>query len=214
MRAEHRCPPGRVDDGSGDAPAGHHASKKSLIAQEQEGEARARWQAEIRAWDPERLIFLDETRTPTTLTLRWGRAPRGQRVPGRVPRGRWQAVTLIATLTVRGLGPGLQFAGTLDRPLFDAFVAEVLAPTLRPGDCVVRDTRSVHTSVRARQAIEAAGAYILFLPTSSPDFNPMEQAFAKRKHRLRTSQARTMATVMDATIAHSPAITAHAGYNL
>ena len=80
--------------------------------------------------DPSHLIFLDETSTPTTLTPRRGRSLRGQRVVGQVPRGRWEAVTLLATLTPDGFGPGLQVAGALDRDAFDAFVTKVLVPTL------------------------------------------------------------------------------------
>lgn len=172
--------------------------------------------------DPRRLIFLDETSTPTTLTLLRGRSPRGQRVVGRVPRGRWTAVTLLATLTPTGLGPGLQLEGALDRDAFDAFVIRSLVPTLRPGDVVVLDNLSVHKSRRAQQAIEAAGARLVFLPAYSPDFNPIEQAFAKLKQGLRAAGARTTETVLAATRELYPRITAddahgfyrHAGYLL
>ena len=172
--------------------------------------------------DPARLIFLDETSTPTTLTPLRGRSARGQRVVGRVPRGKWHAVTLVATLTVSGFGPGLQLEGALDRDAFEVFVAEALVPTLRPGDVVVLDNLSVHKSARAQRAVEAVGARLLFLPAYSPDFNPIEQAFAKLKHGLRLAGTRTVETVMTATRALYPRITAtdargyyrHAGYFL
>ncbi len=172
--------------------------------------------------DPRRLIFLDETSTPTTLTPLRARTPRGTRAIGRVPRGRWTTVTLLATLSATCLGPGLQFAGALDRDIFDTFVETLLVPTLRPGDIVVLDNLAVHKSATARGAIEAAGGQLVFLPTYSPDFNPIEQAFAKLKHRLRRVEARTVDAIMPATQQQYRSITAmdarglfrHAGYNL
>lgn len=175
--------------------------------------------------DSTRLIFLDETSPPTTLTPLRGRSRRGERVLGRVPRGRWAAVTLVATLTPTGFGPGLQLEGALDRDAFDVFVTEALVPTLRTGDIVVLDNLSVHKSVRAQRAIEAVeavGAQVVFLPPYSPDFNPIEieQASAKLKPGLRAAGARTTETVLAATRDRYPRITAtdarsyyrHAGY--
>lgn len=184
--------------------------------------ARAAWQEEIATVNPARLIFLDETSTPTRLTPLRGRSRRGERVVGRVSRGRWEAVTLLATLTPAGFGPGLQLEGALDRDAFDVFVTDVLVPTLRSGDVVVLDNLSVHKSARAREAIAAVGARVVFLPAYSPDFNPIEQAFAKLKQGLRTVGARTAETVMAATRDLYPRITAtdargyyhHAGYFL
>lgn len=201
---------------------GVHAQKKTLIAREQDLDARAVWRAEAAAVDPTKLIFLDETSTPTNLTPRFARARRGQRVLGRVPHGRWTSVTLLASLTTDGFGPSLQFAGALDRPIFDAFVERILVPSLVPGQTVVLDNLSVHKSAAARRLIEDAGCRIIFLPTYSPDFNPIEQAFAKLKHLLRRAEARTVEGVLDATAAAYPAITAadarsfyrDAGYNL
>lgn len=112
--------------------------------------------------------------------------------------------------------------GAVDRMVFDQFVTEVLVPTLQPGDVVVLDNFSVHKSVVAQQAVEAAGAALVFLPPYSPDFNPIELAFAKLKQRLRAVNARTADTVMAATRELYPRITAidargfftHAGYFL
>lgn len=128
----------------------------------------------------------------------------------------------MATLTPTGFGPGLQLEGALDRDAFNTFVIEALVPTLRPGDMVVLDNLSVHKSARAQQAIEAVGARVVFLPPYSPDFNPIEQAFAKLKQGLRAAGARTTETVMAATRDLYPRITAtdargfsrHAGYVL
>lgn len=153
------------------------------------------------------LVFLDETSTPTDLTPLRGRASRGTRVVGRIPRGRWTHVTLLATLSMTGLGPAVQFTGALDRPTFEQFVETTLAPQLRAGQVVILDNLSVHKSARARQLIEAAGCQLVFLPTYSPDFNPIEQAFAKLKHLLRQAEARTVDDVMTATHQHYRQIT-------
>ncbi len=157
--------------------------------------------------DPGTLIFLDETHTPTTLTPLHARSRRGTRALGHVPRGRWRTVTLLATLTPTGLGPGLQLDGPIDRPSFETFVSQVLVPTLRPGQSVILDNLSVHKSATARALIEAAGCQLVFLPTYSPDFNPIEQAFAKLKQVLRQAEARTVEAIMAATQAAYPRIT-------
>ena len=153
----------------------------------------------------EDLVFVDETSTPLHLTPLRARAPRGQRAVGRVPRGRWTNVTLLATLTIDGLGPGLQFAGALDRPIFEQCVETILVPSLRAGQLVVLDNLSVHKSARARALIEGAGCQLVFLPTYSPDYNPIEQAFAKLKQHLR----RSVEAVMTATQHVFPHVTAH-----
>lgn len=172
--------------------------------------------------DPARLIFLDETSPPLTLTPLRARSRRGQRAVGRVPRGRWTAVTLLATLTPTGFGPGYQFPGALDRPVFETYVERILVPSLQPGQTVILDNLSVPKSAKVRQLIEAADCQLVFLPTYSPDFNPIEQACAKLKQRLRQAEARTVATIMTATQQHYPTITQadarrffqNAGYNL
>jgi transposase len=193
-----------------------------LIAREQDAEARAAWRQQMAELAPEHLVFLDETSTPLHLTPLRARALRGQRVVGRIPRGRWTNVTLLATLTAAGLGPSVQFAGALDRPIFETFVEMLLVPKLRPGQVVVLDNLSVHKSARARSLIEAAGCQVVFLPTYSPDDHPIEQAFAKLKQRLRQVEARTIEAVMRATQHAYPHLTASdaqgffraAGYNL
>lgn len=172
--------------------------------------------------DPHTLVFLDETSTPTTLTPLWGRAKRGERVVGPVPRRRWEAVTLLATVTAAGLGPGLHLPGAADRDAFDTFVVKALVPSLHPGQTVIMDTLSVHTSTTAREAIEAAGCDLVFVPTYSPDFTPIDQVFATRKHLLRKADAHTIDAIMTATqqaYATLAATDAHgsfraAGYNV
>jgi transposase len=211
-----------LDDEPLAARARANAQKKTLIAREQDEGARAAWREEIAALDPASLVFLDETSTPTNLTPMHGRARRGERVIGRIPQRRWQAVTLLATLTPEGFGPSFQFPGALDRLAFERYVERILAPALRPGQTVILDNLSVHKSARARQLIEEVGCHLRFLPTYSPDFNPIEQAFSQLKSRLRRAQARTADAILDATANAYPSVTAdhahgyyrNAGYKL
>lgn len=144
------------------------------------------------------LVFLDETATPTTLTPLRARAPKGQRAVGHVPRGRRTPLSWLAALTPDGIGPSVVVEGAVDRDVFDAYVAQLLVPALRPGQTVVLDNLSVHKSAAARRLIEAAGCALRFLPTYSPDMNPIEQAFAKTKQALRRAEARSVDAVVDA----------------
>ena len=170
-----------------------------MIAREQDPAERAAFQATIAALDPTQVVVLDETSPPTTLTPRRARAPRGERAVGRVPRGRWATVTLLATMTLAGMGEAVQFPGARDRDVFAPFIEEWLVPTLRPGQTVSWDNLSVHQSARARQAIEAAGCQLLPIPRSSPDGHPIEQAFSKLKPALRRAEARTFDALVTAT---------------
>ncbi len=150
------------------------------------------------AVDPADLVFLDETATPNTLTPLYARAPRGQRAIGRVPRGTREHASWLATLTPDGIGESVVVPGAVDRAAFDAFVERLLVPSLRPGQVVVLDNLSVHKSAAARDLVEAAGCRFVFLPTYSPDFNPIELAFAKCKARVRRAEPRTFAAVVTA----------------
>jgi transposase len=172
--------------------------------------------------DPARLVFLDETSTPTTLTPLRARAARGQRAYGKIPRGQREAISWLATLTPVGFGESLLVRGAVDRPVFETFVARVLVPSLRPGQIVVLDNLSVHKSARARILIEDAGCHLVFLPTYSPDLNPIEQAFVKTKQALRRIGARSWESVVTAvgetlrtiTAADARAFFADAGFLL
>jgi transposase len=183
---------------------------------------RAAWRAERAAVAPQRFVFLDETATPTTLTRLRARAPRGERAIGRVPHKRWESATLLASLTTAGMGAAMVLDGALARESFDAYVAQLLVPTLAPGQIVVLDNLPVHKSARARALIEGAGCQLLFLPAYSPDFNPIEQAFAKIKQILRGRAARTFAGLVEATgpaletvtAADARGFFAHCGYHL
>lgn len=151
---------------------------------------------------------------------RCGAGDRAARVTGLQPRGRREATSCIAALTAAGIDPAIAFPGARGRAIFNADIATVLVPRLRPGQIVLLDNLSVHKSATAIRQLEAAGARVVFLPRYSPDCNPIEQAFAKLKHRLRAAQPRTFDEIVDATGAAMAAITAadasafiaHAGY--
>jgi transposase len=122
-----------------------------------------------------------------------GRAPRGERLRAGVPHGHWKTTTFVAGLRLDGLTAPMLLDGPMNAAAFQAYVEQVLCPTLRVGDTVVMDNLPAHKNVSVRAAIEAAGAMLLFLPPYSPDFNPVENAFAKLKALLRRAAERTMA---------------------
>jgi transposase len=136
-------------------------------------------------------IFLDECGVTTDLLRRYGRSPRGTRLHDHTPCSHWQTHTVIAGLRVDGLTAPAVFDGPIDTATFRAYVEQVLVPALRPGDVIVLDNLAVHKQPEIRAAIEAAGAHVRFLPPYSPDFNPIEQAFAKLKAFLRAARPRT-----------------------
>lgn len=155
------------------------------------------------------------------MTRRYGRAKRGQRVAGQVPRNPGPNVTLIAAMDQTGLGGELTIAGAVDGDAFEAYVSRILVPKLWPGDVVIWDNLSAHKRKRAQQWVEAAGAEVIFLPPYSPDFNPIELAFSKVKTHLRQAGARSRAELDQAITAALHAITsqdargwfAHCGYH-
>ena len=142
-------------------------------------------------------VFLDECGVTTDLLRRYGRSPRGTRLHDHTPCGHWQTHTVIAGLRVDGLVAPAVFDGPIDNPTFLAYVEQVLVPTLRPGDVVVLDNLAMHKQAEVQAAIERVGARIRFLPPYSPDFNPIEQAFAKLKAFLRAARPRTFDQVVE-----------------
>jgi transposase len=120
-----------------------------------------------------------------------GRAPRGQRLIAKTPHGHWKTTTLIAALGVEGMRCSTVVDGAVNGDVFEAFVAQVLVPDLRPGDVVIMDNLSSHKRQRVRELIENAGARLVFLPAYSPDLNPIELIFAKVKQLLRSMACRT-----------------------
>jgi transposase len=136
-------------------------------------------------------VFIDECGVTTDLLRRYGRSLRGTRLHDHTPCGHWQTHTVIAALRLDGVSAPAVFDGPIDNPSFLAYVEQVLVPTLRRGDVVVLDNLAVHKQPEVRAAIEQAGASLRFLPPYSPDFNPIEQAFAKLKAFLRAARPRT-----------------------
>jgi transposase len=125
------------------------------------------------------------------MTRLWGRAARGQRVHASAPAGHWQTTTMICSLRLDGSTACMAIPSATDTEVFRAYVAEVLCPTLRPGDLVVMDNLAPHKSDPTLELIAAAGASVLFLPAYSPDFNPIEKMWSKVKAHLRGAEART-----------------------
>jgi transposase len=121
-----------------------------------------------------------------------GRAPRGERLRAAIPHGHWKTTTFIGALRLSGLTAPMVLDCPINSVWFQAYVDEVLVPTLTPGDVVIMDNLSSHKRPGVRAAIEAAGAKLLYLPPYSPDFNPIENAFAKLKALLRKAAERTI----------------------
>jgi len=137
------------------------------------------------------LIFLDESGVSTQMTRRYARAPRGVRVHETTPEGNWKILTILGAMSLRGMIATMTIEAATDAEIFLAYLDHVLCPALRPGDVVVMDNLSSHKVAGVRERIEAAGAELLYLPPYSPDLNPIEKAWAKLKHLLRTAKART-----------------------
>ncbi len=152
--------------------------------------------------EPDRLIFLDECGTNTKMARRYGRAKRGERCRAAIPHGHWKTTTLVSALSTEGIIAPMILDGAMDGEMFSAYVKSLLAPCLVPGDIVIMDNLPAHKVSGAREAIEAAGATLLFLPPYSPDFNPVEKAIAQIKAFLKKTAARTKAE-LDAAIARA-----------
>lgn len=158
---------------------------------------------------PARFVFVDESGTHLALTPRYGRAPRGERVVGVVPRNHGPNVTVVAALGVAGITAAMTMTGPADGEVWELFVDQILVPSLRPGQIVLCDQVSVHKNAACRHLIEARGCQLRLLPAYSPDFAPVEQAFGKLKTSLRQAGARTRAELEEAIAAGLATITAH-----
>jgi transposase len=154
--------------------------------------ARAAWRVWQASLNPADLVFLDETGASTNMARRTGWASRGERLVSAVPHGHWKTTTFVAALRQDGLVAPLVIDGPMNGATFLAYIRHVLVPTLRPGQIVMLDNLSSHKVAGVRQAVEATGAALVPLPAYSPDLNPIEQAFAKLKNRLRRMARRTI----------------------
>ena len=170
--------------------------KKTAHAAEQEradvAVKRRRWRNRQSWLKPERLVFIDETGAKTNMARLRGRSLKGQRLHAAIPWGHWKTTTFVAGLRTCGLTAPMVLDGAMNGGAFKAYVEQVLAPSLAPGDIVVMDNLSSHKVAGVRQAIKAAGAFLLYLPPYSPDLNPIELAFAKLKALLRKAAARSV----------------------
>ena len=126
-----------------------------------------------------------------------GRARKGERLRAGIPHGHWKTTTFVAGLRLDGIAAPMVLDGPINRDAFQAYVDQVLVPELKPGDVVVMDNLSSHKGPAVRRAIEAAGANLLYLPPYSPDFNPIDNAFAKLKALLRKAAVRTIGALWD-----------------
>jgi len=158
---------------------------------------RAIWKLRQPGLNPERLVFLDETWAKTNMTRPRGRAFKGKRLIAHTPHGHWKTTTFLAGLRTTGLVAPLVVDGAINGDMFVAYVKQQLTKVLRPGDIVILDNLSSHKRDEARQAIEAAGAELRFLPPYSPDLNPIEQAFSKFKWLLRSAKKRTVESLWE-----------------
>jgi transposase len=181
---------------------------------------RAAWREEVALVRREDLVFLDETGSHLGYTPTHAWALRGERAYAIAPVNRGENKTVVAALTLDGVGPVMRFDGAMTMARFEGYVRFVLAPPRRDGQVVIADNLSAHHSPAVRAAIEEAGARFLPLPPYSPDFNPIEEAFSKVKQALRRAEARTDDDLRAATWAAFDAITSanadgwftHCGY--
>ena len=172
--------------------------------------------------DPERLVFVDEMGVHTSLAPLYGYSPKGERVRLMVPRNRGENTTLLASITLGGMGETMAVEGSTNREVFEAYVEHALAPALQAGQVVIMDNLSAHKPARVRELIEGRGCELIYLPAYSPDFNPIEEAFSKIKGMLRQAGARTKDALVDVLGEALSAVSAqdatgyfeHAGYRL
>ena len=167
-------------------------------------------------------VFIDEMGTNLGLTRLYGRAAPGTRVLEQVPGDQGGNVSTIGALALDGIRTGLSVPGAIDGDTLLFFVEELLAPTLKRGDIVVMDNSPIHKLDEIEDAIAAVGAWVLFLPTYSPDLNPIENCWSKVKARLRALKPRTLPDLLDALVLAFASITGqdilgwfgHCGYRV
>jgi transposase len=203
---------------------GSAAPKKTIHATERDTavkqEKRQVWREQVAGIDPARLVFVDESGVTRSMTRRYGRAPKGERVPGAGPLGHWEVTTLIGAWAFDGVRARLSVDAATDADIFHVFVEPVLRPALHPGDVVIWDHLPAHKAPELKAKIAAAQAILLPLPPYSPDFNPIEQCWSKIKEFLRAAEARTTEALEQAMAQAFASITAadaqgwfqHCGY--
>ncbi len=220
LGSTHRDPGEHDHDEPGDPALGVDPKKRMLGAAERDERRRKMWYRIVRNIDARRLVFVDESGATIALARRYGWAPKGARSHGSVPRNYGTNLTLFASLSLDGINSAMVLDGAADGISFQLYVERILVPTLVPRQLVIMDNLSAHKQAPIRRAIEAAGCRVLFLPSYSPDMNPIEQAFSKIKAILRRVEARTRETLEAAiaeaidlvTTADAHSFFRHAGY--
>jgi transposase len=176
-----------------------HQEKRGRSAAERDEFLRAAWRVMVAgALDPRRLLFVDECGTHTSLAPVYGYAPRGERLRLSLPRNRGKNTTVLASMSLEGMGPSLAVEGSTTAEAFEAYLERVLLPELEEGQVVVMDRLPAHKPARVRELIEGRGCELLYLPGYSPDYNPIEEAFSKIKEILRRARARTREALLEA----------------
>jgi transposase len=186
------------DDVSDHQVAGLDTKKKTLGASERDEAARNRWRDLMKQVDATQMVVVDESGSNIGLTPLYAWAPRGARAYGSIPRNRGKNTTLIASLSLAGMGAAMIIEGSTNASAFEVYVEQVLAPGLAPGQIVIMDNLSAHKGQVVRQLIEDKGCQLLFLPSYSPDLSPIEEAFSKLKAFLRRVGARTREDLVEA----------------
>jgi transposase len=184
---------------------------------------RAAWRVIVAEQvETEQLVFVDEMGTNTSLSPVYAWAKKGQRAYWSVPRNRGANTTVLSSMSSRGMGPSLTVEGATDTAVFEAYVEQVLAPTLHRGQVVVMDNLSAHKGERIRELIEERGCELIYLPSYSPDLNPIEEVFSKIKGLVREAEARTREALVEAIGSALSAVTTedirgffeHCGYRM
>jgi transposase len=173
--------------------------KKTLNSSERDEEQRTAFRRRAEAEDSSLFVWVDECGTHTSMTRLYARAPKGERAYGKVARNRGKNTTLIASMTLEGaMGEAMAFEGSTKAFVFEAYVEHFLAPTLKRGQIVVMNNLSAHKTDKVRELIEGRGCQVWFLPSYSPDYNPIEEAFSKIKAHLKKVAARTREALLEA----------------
>jgi transposase len=188
--------------------------KRSVGASERDEFLRAAWRSLVaREIHAERLVFVDEMGANISLAPVYAWSRRGERAFVSVPRNWGKNVTLLASMSLEGMGPCLAVEGSTTGEVFEAYLQRVLVPSLRPGQIVVMDNLTAHKGSSVRKLIADRGCELIYLPPYSPDFNPIEEAFAKLKALLRKAEARSREVLIEAMGQALEALTARDARN-
>ncbi|HZY65313.1 MAG TPA: IS630 family transposase, partial [Rubrobacteraceae bacterium] len=181
------------------SPGWLYQEKGGRVAAERDEFDRAIWRATVTAAvEPDKLVFVDEMGTHTSLAPIYGYAPKGERLYLSVSRNRGPNTTLLSSMTIEGMGPSLAVERATTARVFETYVEKVLVPSLEEGQVVVMDNLGAHRPKRIRELIEEQGCELMYLPAYSPDYNPIEEAFSKIKNLLRKAVAKSKEVLIEA----------------